>query len=586
VTAVEPLERRVLLSYTRFAVIGDYSDISTEPGTPLADVAQQIKSWRPNFIATVGDNNYDLGAAETIDQNIGQYFHDYSYPYAGGYGPGSIAGNRFWPALGNHDLYTDDGQPYYDYFTLPGNERYYTVVEGNTQLFILNSDPSEVDGRTANSVQALWLKDQLADSDARWKFVLFHHSPWSSGVDHGSDPQMQWPFQQWGATAVITGHDHDYERIIQNGFPYFVNGLGGRSLYQFQATPVSGSQVRYSADHGAMRIDAFDDHVTFQFVTRTGVIVDAYTINAPATVTQNLVAAGDEWKYLDNGTDQGTAWRASAFDDSGWASGASQLGYGDGDESTTVSYGPNAAAKYPTTYFRKSFTVDDPSQIASLSLQTLRDDGVSVYLNGTRVFRSNLAADAPYNAFAPAAASVDENWFYFQSVSPSLLVAGTNVLAVEVHQSAGNSSDLSFNLHLQATLTAATEPPAPVSALRAAAASPTQINLSWIDTASNESGFVIERSGNGVSFQPIALAPAEAESFNVTPLMPAQQYWFRVRAYNAAGWSSKSSVATATTPALSTGASRKASKSLSLDGVLAALTRDDKRELRDALKSL
>jgi hypothetical protein len=170
-------------------------------------------------------------------------------------------------------------------------------MQGNVELFVLNSDPSEVDGRTANSLQAQWLRNELADSDARWKLVLFHHSPWSTGVDHGSDPQTQWPFQQWGATAVITGHDHDYERIVQNGFPYFVNGLGGRSLYTFNATPVPGSQVRFNGDFGAMRVDAFDSAITFQFITRAGVIADAYTINAPTAVTQNLVTAGDPWKY-------------------------------------------------------------------------------------------------------------------------------------------------------------------------------------------------------------------------------------------------------------------------------------------------
>src|SRR5688572_15190055 len=128
--AVEPLERRRLLSYTRFAVIGDYSEIppaELPPGAtqPLADVANLINGWRPHFIATAGDNNYFFGEAATIDQNIGKYFHDYIAPYTGSYGAGSVAGNRFWPSLGNHDYLTPNAQPYLDYFTLPGNERYY-----------------------------------------------------------------------------------------------------------------------------------------------------------------------------------------------------------------------------------------------------------------------------------------------------------------------------------------------------------------------------------------------------------------------------------------------------------------------------
>jgi hypothetical protein len=89
---------------------------------------------------------------------------------------------------------------------------------------------------------------------------------------------MQWPFQAWGAHAVITGHDHTYERIVQNGFPYFVNGLGGRSLYSF-GTPVSGSQVRYNANYGAQLVDATDQSITFSFYNRAGSLIDTYTMN-------------------------------------------------------------------------------------------------------------------------------------------------------------------------------------------------------------------------------------------------------------------------------------------------------------------
>ena len=70
-----------------------------------------------------------------------------------------------------------------------------------------------------------------------------------------------------------------------------------------------------------------------------------------------LLPFGSTWKYRDNGSNQGTAWRAAAFDDSAWSSGPAELGYGDGDESTVVSYGPSATAKYITTYFRKTFSL-------------------------------------------------------------------------------------------------------------------------------------------------------------------------------------------------------------------------------------
>jgi len=77
-----------------------------------------------------------------------------------------------------------------------------------------------------------------------------------------------------------------------------------------------------------------------------------------------LMSKGSTWKYVDNGTNQGTAWRASAFSDSTWASGAAQLGYGDGDEATIVNYGPDPNNKYVTTYFRRSINVPNPSLYA------------------------------------------------------------------------------------------------------------------------------------------------------------------------------------------------------------------------------
>ena len=107
-----------------------------------------------------------------------------------------------------------------------------------------------------------------------------------------------------------------------------------------------------------------------------------------------LVPSGALWKYLDTGADQGTAWRTPAFNDSGWKTGAAELGYGDGDEATLVAYGPNSTAKFTTTYLRRAFTVADPSAYGGLTLRVLRDDGAIVYLNGTEVFRTNMPTGA------------------------------------------------------------------------------------------------------------------------------------------------------------------------------------------------
>ncbi len=277
---VEALEPRQLLASTTFAIIGDYSsDVQT---APTRDVSNLVKSWNPSFVVTTGDNNYPVGGADTIDANIGQWYHQFIYPYSGSYGAGAAdQQNHFWPTLGRHDWMTPNAQPYLDYFTLPGNERYYTVVQGSVQLFIIDGW-QDSDGTSSTSVQANWLKNQLAASTATWKLVFFHPPAYTSGGE-GDNTWMRWPFQQWGASAVISGHDHDYERLNEGGLTYFVNGLGGESIVGF-ATVDPGSQVRYAGDYGAMKVVASDTSITYQFITRTGSVIDTYTMNAPGPV--------------------------------------------------------------------------------------------------------------------------------------------------------------------------------------------------------------------------------------------------------------------------------------------------------------
>ncbi len=240
-------------------------------------VATLVNSWEPDLIITLGDNNYPHGSEDTIDQNIGQYFHRYIFPYKGEYGEGASV-NRFFPSLGNHDWITSDAQAYLDYFTLPGNERYYDFVWGPVHFFALNSDSHEPDGIGRSSLQAQWLQARLAASDAPWQVVYFHHPPYSS-AHHGSVDWMQWPFAEWGADAVLSGHDHTYERIMHGGIPFFVNGLGGASRYDFN-DPISGSAVRYRAKHGAMKVTASDTALVFEFFAIDGTLIDSFTLAA------------------------------------------------------------------------------------------------------------------------------------------------------------------------------------------------------------------------------------------------------------------------------------------------------------------
>jgi tartrate-resistant acid phosphatase type 5 len=258
---------------TRFAVLGDYG----MAGPNEERVASLVKSWYPDFILTTGDNNYPLGEQATIDVNIGQYFHEFIAPYTGSYGPGGTE-NRFFPSLGNHDWYTTGAAPYLEYFTLPGNERYYDVLWESVHVFSIDSDPNEPDGVTVDSAQARWLKARLAASPARWQVVYMHHPPYSSSSHHGSTPAMQWPYGEWGADLVLAGHDHTYERLVVGELPYVVIGLGGNNnIYAF-GEPVEGSQFRYNASFGAALVQADRERLLFRFFDVDNALVDELSL--------------------------------------------------------------------------------------------------------------------------------------------------------------------------------------------------------------------------------------------------------------------------------------------------------------------
>ena len=169
--------------------------------------------------------------------------------------------------------------------------------------------------------------------------------------------------------------------------------------------------------------------------------------------TTPLIALGSEWQYLDDGSNQ-VGWTSVGFNDARWNSGAAPLGYGEGDEATVVDFGANPTNKYITTYFRHTFSVDDPAQILDLSLRLERDDGAVVYLNGQEIVRSNLP-DGPLDFQTVASSWIGgglEGQLLSFSVDPALLQVGENVIAVEVHQLSAVDDDLRFDLELEATV--------------------------------------------------------------------------------------------------------------------------------------
>ncbi|MEM9558559.1 MAG: metallophosphoesterase family protein [Acidobacteriota bacterium] len=179
----------------------------------------------------------------------------------------------------------------------------------------------------------------------------------------------------------------------------------------------------------------------------------------PTGAAVPLVSRGAEWSYWDLATPPPAGWHEAAFDDASWSRGRAELGYGDGDEVTLLrcrdgwpeatpcpedEYGGRLLA----AFFRRTFTVDDPAVFQRLRLHLLRDDGAVVYLNGDEVARANMPPGAiGHDTLAATRARREDSWVDYR-LEPSLLAAGRNVLAVEVHQASPASSDLSFDLEL------------------------------------------------------------------------------------------------------------------------------------------
>lgn len=178
--------------------------------------------------------------------------------------------------------------PHLHYFSLPSNERYYTRVFGSAQFFFLSSEPEEPDGRTVGSIQYQWLVAALAQSTAKWKIAVMHRTPLSSGTTHGGSATMYaWDFPALGIDVVLAGHEHNYERLYENGVYYVVAGTGPDNLYPFGA-PIASSQVRIMVNGGLfMQVTANTLH--FEFRDVSGTLLDQFTITKGEPVPEILL---------------------------------------------------------------------------------------------------------------------------------------------------------------------------------------------------------------------------------------------------------------------------------------------------------
>ncbi len=233
------------------------------------DAAKMLDGAEAEFALLLGDLIYGRGEEEHYDT---RFFEPYRR---------SLRRMTFWPALGNHDVGAKDGAALLAAFDVPANGpvgiqtgRNYSFDYGNTHIVAFDSNASaSVLKRTIGP----WLESDLKASKATWKIVFMHHPPFSS-AGHGEDPKIRDTmvpfFERGGASLVLSGHDHSYERIKpRNGVTYMVSGNGGARLYEHK-NPHAYTEFFYNKRHGMTFFTVDGPRMTLRHVNADGKEID------------------------------------------------------------------------------------------------------------------------------------------------------------------------------------------------------------------------------------------------------------------------------------------------------------------------
>ncbi|HLD09284.1 MAG TPA: metallophosphoesterase, partial [Methylophilaceae bacterium] len=240
------------------------------------DIASRVAAASPDFIVMTGDVVYPSGADADYDS---KYFNIYN---------DTIDNICVFPSLGNHDILTDNGQPYLDNFYLPnsssGSERYYSFDYSNAHFAVVDTNINFSPG----SAQHAWLDSDLASTSKQWKFVFFHHPPYTIGP-HNNDSivatlrsDLVPLLESHGVDLVFSGHDHLYMRSEPiNNVTYIVTGAGGDSLYI--ATPENYTAAYLNSTFSFTNVALQGSTLTLEQIRQDGTVFETHTITKPSS---------------------------------------------------------------------------------------------------------------------------------------------------------------------------------------------------------------------------------------------------------------------------------------------------------------
>jgi hypothetical protein len=200
--------------------------------------------------------------------------------------------------------------------------------------------------------------------------------------------------------------------------------------------------------------------------------VPLLTYGTGGTGTTGSGTPGSQWKSKSDFTtatlssfitNSGTTWFTDSFDDSAWSTISAQAGYGNSDENTLIAdidYDPavGGSQNVPCYLFRTTVNIADVAQVQSIAGQIKYDDAYRIYVNGVKVLNSTGLADSvALNQYATATAG--DNATANITIPVSAFRTGSNTIAVQIHQNSSTSSDVTFDLRLNATVSSGAADP-------------------------------------------------------------------------------------------------------------------------------
>ena len=246
---------------------GDIADCTDLSG---AEATAELLEANPGTVMALGDLAYPNGAKED--------FKCYDKTW------GRVK-DRTRPAVGNHEFHSIGASYYFQYFgSAAGDPKtgYYSYDLGTWHIVVLNSECTAVGGCGAGSPEEKWLRADLAEHPSGCTLAYFHKPRFSSGLNHGNDPEAGAFWQalyDYNAELILNGHDHDYERFApqdpngntdpKRGIREFVVGTGGKNLREF-GIHKSNSEVRNNNSFGVLKLTLKATGYDWKFIPAAG----------------------------------------------------------------------------------------------------------------------------------------------------------------------------------------------------------------------------------------------------------------------------------------------------------------------------